>query len=125
MPVDHPNGKDAPATEDSAVVAFLLSEGFYRRHSILYGAGVIFWALAVAFVPGEWSAFWPMMAWTIVYSFHFLAFKGTHVDPEWVEERVARLADEAKDYSHIEAIRGDYTSRERPGRPRDEGGSGG
>ena len=49
---------------------------------------------------------------------HFLVFKGTHVDDEWVEERVERLNEEAKDLSHIEAIRDDYTSIDRLRRPK-------
>lgn len=44
---------------------------------------------------------------------HFLAYKGTHVDDDWVSERVERLTDEAKDLSHIEAIRDDYTGTNR------------
>lgn len=126
MPADQPAGGNAEDKSAGPAAAFWLSERLYRRHSVLYGTGVVVWALAVAFVPGEWSAFWPMMIWTIAYAVHFLIFKGTHVDPDWVEERVERLTDEAKDFSHIEAIRGDYTTRDRrPSRPRDGDGSGG
>ena len=86
-----------------------LNERVYLRHSVLYGVAVVVWATAVAFIPGEWTAFWPMMFWTIAYMLHFLVYKGTHIDPEWINNRVVRLADEAKDSSHIEAIRDDYT----------------
>ena len=48
---------------------------------------------------------------------HFLIYKGTYVDENWVAERVDRLTDEAKDLSHIEAIRDDYTSSSRQRRP--------
>ena len=44
---------------------------------------------------------------------HFLIYKGTHIDENWVLERVERLTDEAKDLSHIEAIRDDYTGANR------------
>ena len=103
---------DQPDFQNSTL-AFWLSERVYKTHSVIYGTAVVAWAVAVAFIPGEWSLFWPIMIWTIVYMIHFLVFKGTHVDEEWVDERVERINDEAKDLSHIEAIRDDYTSVDR------------
>ena len=97
---------------------FWLSERVYKTHCVIYGTAVVAWATAVAFIPGDWSLFWPIMIWTIVHMIHFLVFKGTHVDEEWVEERVERINEEAKDLSHIEAIRDDYTSIDRLRRPK-------
>ena len=99
-------------------LAFWLSARVYKTHSMIFGAAVMAWVAAVAFIPGNWSLFWPVMAWTIAFMFHFLVFKGTHVDEEWVNERVDRINEEAKDLSHIEAIRNDYTSVNRLRRPK-------
>ena len=99
-------------------LTFWLSERVYKTHNVIYVIALLAWATAVAFVPGDWSLFWPIMVWTIVFMIHFLVFKGTHVDDEWVEERVERLNEEAKDLSHIEAIRDDYTSIDRLRRPK-------
>ena len=99
-------------------LTFWLSERVFKTHIVIYVIALLAWATAVAFVPGDWSLFWPIMVWTIVFMIHFLVFKGTHVDDEWVEERVERLNEEAKDLSHIEAIRDDYTSIDRLRRPK-------
>tara|TARA_Y100001968_G_C19349178_1_gene713693 strand:+ start:437 stop:832 length:396 start_codon:yes stop_codon:yes gene_type:complete len=90
-----------------------LSQRSYKGHSLIYSTSVLLWGLAVAFIPGDWSLFWPIMIWTIAYMIHFLIYKGTHIDEDWVRDRVKRLTDEAKDLSHIEAIRDDYTSSSR------------
>ena len=72
-------------------LTFWLSERVFKTHNVIYVIALLAWATAVAFVPGDWSLFWPIMIWTIVFMIHFLVFKGTHVDDEWVEERVERL----------------------------------
>ena len=94
-----------------------LSHRFYKGHSLIYGTAIILWILAVAFIPGDWSLFWPVMIWTIGYMTHFLIYKGMHVEENWVTKRVERLTDEAKDLSHIEAIRDDYRGANRRRRP--------
>ena len=94
-----------------------LSHRSFKGHCLIYFTAVFLWGLAVAFIPGDWSLFWPIMIWTIAYMIHFLIYKGTYVDENWVTERVERLTDEAKDLSHIEAIRDDYTSSSRQRRP--------
>ncbi len=102
-------------------LAFWLSKRVYKTHSVIYVIALLAWATAVALIPGDWSLFWPIMVWTISFMIHFLICKGTHVDEEWVEERVERINEEAKDLSHIEAIRDDYTCVDRLRRPkRDE-----
>ena len=99
-------------------LAFWLSERVYKTHGVIYVIALLAWVTAVALIPGDWSLFWPIMVWTILFMIHFLVFKGTHVDEEWVEERVERINEEAKDLSHIEAIRDDYTSIDRLRRPK-------
>ncbi len=94
-----------------------LSHRSYKGHCLIYFTAVLLWGLAVALIPGDWSLFWPIMIWTIAYMIHFLIYKGTHVDEDWVRDRVERLTDEAKDLSHIEAIRDDYTSSSRQRQP--------
>ena len=99
-------------------LTFWLSEWVYKTHNVIYVIPLLAWAAAVAFVPGDWSLFWPIMVWTILFMIHFLVLKGTHVDATWVEERVERINAEAKDFSHIAAIRDDYTSIDRLRRPK-------
>ena len=99
-------------------LTFWLSERVYKTHGVIYVIALLAWATAVALIPGDWSLFWPIMVWTISFMIHFLVFKGTHIDEEWVEERVGRINEEAKDLSHIEAIRDDYTSVDRLRRPK-------
>ena len=99
-------------------LAFWLSERVYKAHRVIYFISLLAWVTTVVFIPGDWSLFWPIMVWTILFMIHFLVFKGTHVDEEWVEERVERINEEAKDLSHIEAIRDDYTSIDRLRRPK-------
>ena len=99
-------------------LAFWLSERVYKTHRVIYFITLLAWVTAVLFIPGDWSLFWPIMVWTISFMIHFLVFKGTNVDEEWVEERVGWINEEAKDLSHIEAIRDDYTSVDRLRRPK-------
>ena len=108
---------ELPTSEnDSTTEPIWLDTRFYKGHSVIYGSAVVGWGVAVAFIPGDWSLFWPIMIWTLAYMIHFLIFKGNHIDEDWVTDRVERITDEAKDLSHIEAIRGDYTgiTRQRP-----------
>ena len=107
-----------PSSEKSITAHYVwLSQRVYKGHSLIYGLAVILWSIAVAFIPGDWSLFWPIMIWTIGYMIHFLIYKGTHVDEKWVAERVERLTDDAKDLGHIEAIRDHYTGSNRQRRP--------
>ena len=109
-----------PTSEnDSTADPIWLDMRVYKGHSVIYGSAVVGWAFAVAFIPGNWSLFWPIMVWTLAYMIHFLIFKGNHIDEDWVTDRVERITDEAKDLSHIEAIRDDYTGirRQRPSKP--------
>ena len=101
--------------------AFWFSARVYKTHRMLFGAAVMAWVAAAALIPGNWSMFWPVIAWSIAFLIHFLVFKGLHIDEKWVNERVNRINEEAKDISHIKAIRDDYTSVDRLRRPkRDE-----
>ncbi len=97
--------------EPTGEMAVWLTERYFKVHSALFIAAVLIWLIANLFFPGDWSAFWPLMIWTIIYMIHFMVFRGTHIDQDWVDERVLRIADESKDFSHIENIRKDYTGR--------------
>lgn len=87
---------------------------YLQWHEWALSAAIVLWFIAYFAIPGEWSVFWPMLIWAIAFIVHFLVVKSLSIDPEWIEERTARVTDESKDLGHIENIRGDYTGRVRP-----------
>jgi len=105
---------------DSGGPAFWQAEPVFQAHTFFYIVAMFIWLIANLFFPGDWSAFWPLMIWSIVYMVHYMTYKMAHIDQDWVDERVLRIADEAKDYGHIENIRDDYTGIGRQRRPKPE-----
>jgi hypothetical protein len=81
-----------------------LATRYFRLHAWIYGIAA-FLALTQILRSVEWWFFWPLMIWTILFTIHFMVFKGQNVSDEWVAERAARATDKAYDVSHIESIR--------------------
>ena len=87
---------------------------YLRRHLVLYFSALVIWALAILLSTGNWSAFWPMMTWSLVIMVHYLVVRSVSVDAEWIEKRTDQVTDDAKDTSHIESIRNHYVRGNRP-----------
>ena len=87
---------------------------YLRRHFVLYFSALVIWALAILLSTGTWSAFWPMITWSLVIMVHYLVVRSVSVDAEWIEKRTDQVTDDAKDTSHIENIRNHYVHGVRP-----------
>ena len=87
---------------------------YLRRHFVLYFSALVIWALAILLSTGNWSAFWPMITWSLVIMVHYLVVRSVSVDAEWIEKRTDQETDDAKDTSHIESIRNHYVRGIRP-----------
>ena len=85
-----------------------------RWHLSLYLTALILWILATLLVFTDWSAFWPMISWSLVIMVHYLVVRSITIDPEWIEKRTEQVTDDAKDTSHIENIRDHYVHGIRP-----------
>ena len=64
-------------------------------------------ALSVAnyFVGAGWWAFWPLAAWSLPLTVHYLVYKASTIDDAWVDERVEDLRSKSYDLSHIDDIK--------------------
>ena len=58
--------------------------------------------------------FWPMLAWGIGLTIHWLYFKSINIDEEWVEQRTEDVRLMAYDAGHIENIEKRYFGASEP-----------
>ena len=89
----------------------------YPAHRRIYLPATLL-AVALMILVDQWWLFWPLAAWTFVFAVQFLTVKSLDVDSEWIDERIARTADKAYDFDHIEDIRSRYEDAwSKPGAP--------
>ncbi|MEQ9641927.1 MAG: 2TM domain-containing protein [Alphaproteobacteria bacterium] len=75
-----------------------------RRHMLIFFvvAGLL---LAFNLVTGiAWWLFWPVAAWSLVLTAHWLYVRTINIDDDWVEERTLDIRSNAYDFGHIGAI---------------------
>jgi hypothetical protein len=107
------NNAPAPPAGDFAARGF-------RRH------GIAFWSVNAAlqianFATGApWWAFWPLIAWSLVFCVHYLVYKARRVDERWAEERTADVRSKSYDRAHMDNIgdRYDADAKSEPSQPR-------
>ena len=51
-----------------------------------------------------WWAFWPLAAWGLVLTVHFLIHRASTVDEAWVDARANDLRERSYDQGHIDDI---------------------
>lgn len=66
-----------------------------------------------------WWAVWPLVATGFVLALHYLAYRATAADEQWVAARVSELNLKSYDRSHIENIK-ERAETESYGRPPDD-----
>jgi len=52
-----------------------------------------------------WWAFWPLAAWSLPLTVHYLVYKTSTIDDAWVDERIDDLRSKSYDLSHIDDIK--------------------
>ena len=62
---------------------------------------------------GDWWAFWPLVAWGLLLTAHYLFYKAKRVDQRWVEERTDDVRSKSYDASHIDNIQARYSDPEK------------
>ena len=103
--------KNSPYERDVRTIPY---RTYLHWHFAIYFTALIIWVLASLFAAGDWSAFWPMITWSLAIMVHYLAVRSINIDAEWIEKRTDQVTDEAKDTSHIENIRNHYVHGVRP-----------
>ncbi len=74
---------------------------WHRRAFVAVMAALIAANIAIG---GGWWSFWPMCAWGLVFSLHFLYYKSVTIDEAWAEERTDDMRLRSYDLSHISDI---------------------
>jgi hypothetical protein len=75
-----------------------------RRHAWAYAAGSVILSVVNWITGDPWWSFWPIAAWGIVFTVHYLVYKARTVDEAWVAERTAELHSKSYDASHMDSI---------------------
>ena len=78
-----------------------------RLHTWAFAAGCAVLVAANWLTAGWWWSFWPIAAWAVVFTGHYLVYKARSVDERWVEERTDELRSKSYDAGHIDAIKKD------------------
>jgi len=77
----------------------------FRRHFGLFLT--VNAILTVANIVGgaPWWAFWPLLIWGVPLGVHYLYYKASAIDDDWVEARMEDLRSKSYDLSHIDDIK--------------------
>jgi hypothetical protein len=78
-----------------------------RLHVWAFVAGSVLLIALNWLTGGWWWSFWPIAAWAIAFTAHYLVYKARSVDERWVEERTDELHSKSYDAGHIDAIKKD------------------
>ncbi len=82
------------------------SRASYPWHRVAFIAfNVIVTAINVATGP-PWWGLWPLVITGALFTLHYLVYKTSLVDDEWVEDRATDLYDRSYDQGHIDSIAG-------------------
>jgi len=90
--------------------------GSFRRHALLFMAGVGVLFLANMLVGNGWWSFWPVFFWSLVFACHFFFYRAMHTDDDWADDRAMRLKSKSYDIDHIQRIEASFKSGTMPGR---------
>lgn len=90
----------------SAAMAWLART--FRRHLLAFIAGNVLLTAANVATGAPWWAFWPFIVWTVALAVHYLVYKTTTIDKDWVEIRADELREKSYDRGHIDSIASRY-----------------
>ncbi len=82
-----------------------------RKHGLAFFVvtGLLF---AFNLVTGiAWWLFWPIAAWSLVLTAHWLYVRTINVTDEWVDERTLDIRQSAYDFGHIGEIENHHKDR--------------
>ena len=82
-----------------------------RAHAWAFVAGACALSAANWLSGPPWWSFWPLAAWALAFSAHYLVRKAGTVDEAWAEERTADLRSKSYDASHIDRIAEDHGAK--------------
>lgn len=95
---------DAPKTPDLEVQVVRWAQGTYPWHRNFF-VGFNGLLTAINFYTGApWWALWPLVITGGLFTLHYLVYKTTLIDDEWVNERAGDLYDRSYDQGHIDSI---------------------
>ncbi len=109
------------STQDEAEAARIeRAKVLYRwhRNAFVLVNGALHVVNVVTGAP--WWAFWPLVAWGVVFLVHFLYVRTISVDEAWVDERAEELRYKSYDLGHIRDIEARVEKRDASVRPGDE-----
>ena len=84
-----------------------------RIHALAFCAGAMALALANWLSGPPWWSFWPIAAWSVAFTVHYMVHKARTTDDRWARERAADLRSKSYDASHIDSIRKRYSDPEK------------
>ena len=79
-----------------------------RLHAWAYIAGASVLIAVNSLSAGSWWSFWPIAAWGVALTVHYLVYKARTVNEGWAEERAANLRSKSYDASHMDTIARDF-----------------
>jgi len=93
-----PPGDAAPSATDPS------RRNFRRHFAAFLAVNLLLTAVNIA-TGAPWWAFWPLVAWSLPLTVHYLVYKASTIDDAWVDERVEDLRSKSYDLSHIDDIK--------------------
>jgi hypothetical protein len=94
--------------EGTSARLFAWAQRTYRWHRALFiGLNVAITAVNVSMGPPWWGV-WPLLVTGLLFTLHFLVYRTSLVDEDWVDERAAEIYDRSYDQGHMEAIAGGH-----------------
>jgi hypothetical protein len=77
----------------------------FRRHFAAFLLVNLALTAANIATGAPWWAFWPLAAWSLPLTVHYLVYKTSTIDDAWVDERIDDLRSKSYDLSHIDDIK--------------------
>lgn len=77
----------------------------FRRHLLAFVVVNVLLTAANLVTGAPWWAFWPLLAWALALTIHYLFYRSATVDDAWVDERTQDLRSKSYDLGHIDSIR--------------------
>ena len=90
-----------------------MTRRLFRIHAGLFGSGVALLAVANWLTGAPWWSFWPILAWSLVFSAHYLVHKARTSGERWAEERAEDVRSKSYDRAHIDSIEKRYSDPEK------------
>ena len=94
----------SPDIERKWSVALGWVQRFYPWHRNLFIALNVALTIANVLTGPPWWGIWPLLITGLIFAIHYLVYKASVIDDDWVEERAADLYYKSYDQGHIDEI---------------------